>query len=164
MPRWMKVALVVGIGTMALSLVSSPAKAGPQKTFNKLAKITKMQHVVFVILKSRRINAWAQKPGMVTITTSYLERHYSQGELAFTLGHELAHLKYWYMHGPRAELLMDRIGARYAIRAGFSKCSGYTKWKRRYRTTGDKIGSNSHPSDYQRMMQMARICNWSVRP
>ncbi len=82
---------------------------------------------------------------------------YNEHELALTLGHELAHLRFRHIFGItdayEKEYEADRIGAEYMIKAGYDINKGMRKFKK----WGKRPISETHPSPRDRYNTLKAI-------
>lgn len=122
-------------------------------------KIKKANNFIFnpimLFMESDYINGYS-KIFYIKITTGAL-KHYSEDELAFLIGHELAHCKFWHLgtedkeKSHKQEYKADMYAAQYIRRAGFNVLNAINKFNK---FTPE---SNSHPSSEDRKARILKV-------
>lgn len=104
----------------------------------------------------------------VHIYTGLINKSYSMDEIALVLGHEIAHTTLGHVYLPdetsknvnavtHMEAQADKMGAVYAMKAGYSVCKGRNIMLRWFQETGDLLGSD-HPNYSYRYAQLNYGC------
>lgn len=97
-------------------------------------------------------NAWSDvKSNQVIFTINELKSYKNNHEAALIMGHEIAHLVLKHKKStPRDEILADKLGMFYAMKAGYDPCLAIGAWKYVIDTDGDYVDNFTHPSRYLR--------------
>lgn len=121
----------------------------------------------FIILPSPEINAYTNG-AQVVLFQGMIDFSQSDDEIALVLGHELAHVMLRHTsieahHNSDVETQVseanaDKLGAFYALKAGYSVCDGREMWKRMGETNGDYLGYD-HPNYAYRYEQLNVNCD-----
>lgn len=112
-----------------LFLFSSLAlAASPQEIYSRLVKANGFwTYPKLVVSESNEVQAY-NFGTTIQINRGLINSVRNDDELAFILGHELAHGKLWHTKSShKAEFAADKLGAILANRAGYNSCRG-TKW------------------------------------
>lgn len=108
------------------------------------------------LLPVQEANAYANGFGNMYITTPFLLFMKNPDELAFIIGHEMAHIALGHTKpGNKAdsrevEYMADVYGLYLMQKAGYNPCNVPAFWKRLYEQGGIDIKTTSHPSHIQR--------------
>ena len=118
---------MIRIAAILLAAAASTASASPEDVVARLRAVSGFTGPVRVI-HAREINAW-YRFGMVDLSDKLVAKA-SPDELAFIIGHEMAHASIDNSHGSASELAADIKGAEYARRAGYDPTAGADFLKR----------------------------------
>lgn len=108
------------------------------------------------ILPVKEVNAYANDFGNIYITTPFLLFLKNPDELAFIIGHEMAHIALGHtkpgsmVDSREQEYMADVYGLYLMQKAGYNPCNVPAFWKRLYEQGGIDIKTTSHPSHIQR--------------
>jgi predicted Zn-dependent protease len=171
----MLTALFVGIGVFVHYTESSIkdidyriSDARIQQIYKKIAAQTGNGDEVppLLITDTREINAYTNG-SIVVLYRGMINFTQNEDEIALVLGHELAHVMLRHTQIKKltltskdaqlAEANSDKMGAFYAMKAGYDVCRARMMWKRLLTEEGDRIGS-THPPYSHRYNELNVLC------
>lgn len=139
-----------------------------QAMYKKIVIASGQKAPPLVILPDKGINARATIDN-ITVNQGMVNYTKNDNEIALVLAHELSHyqLKHVMQEDPtelsslgrviwqlQKELNADKLGAFYAMQAGYDVCSGREIWKRLKEQEGDVIENLGHPTDIFRYVNL----------
>lgn len=133
------------------------------KIYDKLIKVNHLKRpVVLRLIMTDELNAWASPDNSVNITL-YDLKVLTKAEMAFVLGHELAHLQFNDTHtqlsGTIQEDRADKYGAIWAENIGYSRCKQSYFFIRLYKLYGN-LGDQGdpHSKNLKRFWSLYKYC------